>query len=125
MSSRRKRRGGRPHYMKRLKPPFPWQRLSLAVLGIVIIFAVWRLAVFHLYTLPPTSITVFGAITQSLMWVVGLLCAWFVTNQLIGTYNMTSAASMVQQAQQIFEDKKSTSTKEVIVKSKYLDDPTI
>lgn len=80
---------------------------------------------FHLYTLPPTSITVFGAITQSLMWVVGLLSAWFVTNQLIGTYNMTAAASMIQQASQVFEDKKNVEIKETIVKPKYLDDPEI
>ena len=61
----------------------PWQRLTLSLLGVLVICAVWRWAVWHLYTLPEHSVDAFAKITVATMqWIAGIVI-FMVTGRLV------------------------------------------
>jgi hypothetical protein len=85
---------GEPIQMKRV----PWQRLSLSLLGIVIMVALWRWSVNHLYTLPPTSIAAFTSITTNCYYAVAVLVVFFVSGQLVWSWINSTSSSVIQEA---------------------------
>jgi len=103
----------------------PWQRITLSVLGIVIMFVEWRWATNHLYTLPVTSITAFSSITTNCMYVIAALVIFFVTGQIFYNWSNATTSNIIQEAKQYFETKKDVEIHEKIIAPKYIDDPAI
>lgn len=50
------------------REPFHRSKFLLGIVSILLIMAAWRWAVFHLYTLPPETISAFQAITTQALW---------------------------------------------------------
>lgn len=61
----------------------PWQRMTLSLLGVVIIAVNWRWAVTHLYSLPEHSIAGFTSITNNAAYVIGAIVVFMVTGKII------------------------------------------
>jgi hypothetical protein len=75
---------------------------------------VWRWAINHLYTLPPTSVAVFGSLTIATQYVIGFLVAYFVTGQAYFTNwsNVTtSAITAASEVKGLFDSRKSKGKK--------------
>src|SRR5437016_1148046 len=91
---------------------FPWRRLFIILVGIAIELSVWRWAVNHLYTLPVTSVSVFGSLTTSLMYTIAFLVAYFVTGQAYFTnWTNTTIANISTEVKSYIETKRSKETK--------------
>jgi hypothetical protein len=86
--------------------PATWQRLSLSVLGIILIQISWRWAVCHLYTLPSEALAGFVTITTNSFYVIGAIVIFMVTGKLIyewkmGTNQVQEVASRVEKITQV------------------------
>jgi len=89
---------------RRGKSHVPWQRLTLSIVGIIIVVAVWQLATWHLYSLPDHSITAFNSMTNNAFYVIGALVIFFVTGRLIYEWKNASVSTFSDAAQHISED---------------------
>jgi hypothetical protein len=86
---------------------FPWRRLGISLMGIVIIIFIWRWSINHLYTLPVTSIAVFGSITNNTIYVIAFLVAYFVTGQAYFTnWSNISTSTLISEVRSYIESKK-------------------
>ena len=100
---------------------FPWQRITLSLIGIVIILFEWRWAVNHLYALSAQQapvIVAFQSITNNSMYVIAALVVFFVTGRLVYEWKNATISNIVQEAQ-------STVTEDRTVAPKHFDDPAI
>lgn len=82
---------------------FPWQRLTLSLLGIAFVFLMWRWATLHLYVLPPHAIVAFNSITNNAFYVLGALVIFFVTGRLVYEWKNQTVSTVIDQAENIFE----------------------
>jgi len=79
-----------------MKPPKSWHRMTLSLLGIIIIVLCWRWATAHLYTLPEVALAPFQSITNNAFYVVGAIVIFMVTGRLVYDWsNKTQAVSEV------------------------------
>lgn len=86
---------------------FPWRRFLICIVGIVILLFVWRWSVNHLYTLPPTSIAVFGSITTSTLYAITFIVAYFITGQVYFTnWSNVTTSNIAAEVKAYFESKK-------------------
>lgn len=77
-----------------------WQRLTLSLVGIVIIAAMWRWGVYHLYHLPEHSIAAFVSLTTNAFYTTSAIVIFMVTGRLIYDWkNTTSSSTIVQSVQ--------------------------
>lgn len=53
--------------------PFHRSKFLLGIVAIGLIVGCWRWAVFHLYSLPETSIAAFQSITSQMLWAVSAI----------------------------------------------------
>ena len=91
---------------------FPWRRFVISVVGIFMILFVWRWSIFHLYTLPPTSIAVYGSITISTLYAITFIVAFFITGQAYFTnWSNASVSNIASEVKSYFESKKSVDKK--------------
>jgi hypothetical protein len=72
----------------------PWQRLTLSLFGILIVLAVWRWSVGHLYTLPEAALSSFTAITTNAMYVISAIVIFMVTGRLV--YEWSNRTESIQ-----------------------------
>lgn len=100
-------------------PGFPWQRLLLSILGIMILMTEWRWAVNHIYALQqtPAALTAFTSITNNNMYAIVVLVVFFVTGQVFFNWTNATTSTITQEAKSLIE--------EHIPKSKHFDDPPI
>ena len=105
-----------------MKPRTPWQRLTLSLLGIIIVVLCWRWAVCHLYTLPESSLPVFGSLTTNAFYVIGSIVIFMVTGRLVYEWANRTSSQFVGEAQSLTEN----STQKIIEEyaNKYRDDPS-
>lgn len=86
---------------------FPWRRFSICVVGIFILMFNWRWSIGHLYVLPPSSVAVFGSITNGTTYAITFIVAYFITGQVYFTnWSMTSASNIAAEVKSYFESKK-------------------
>lgn len=95
----------KPVKLSKNKDRFPWQRLSLSLLGIVILVGMWRWATYHLYSLPDHSIAAFTSLTNNTVYAIAALVIFFVTGRLVYEWKNQTVASVVEQGQHLFEHK--------------------
>jgi cation transport ATPase len=81
----------------------PWQRLTLSLLGILIIAASWRWSVAHLYSLPEYALTSFTSITTNAFYVIGSIVIFMVTGRLIYEWANRTSSQAISEAQNIKE----------------------
>ena len=100
----------------------PWQRMTLSLLGIIIIVLCWRWSVCHLYTLPEAALAGFVSLTTNSFYVIGSIVIFMVTGRLVYEWsNRTEQVSnVVSEVQKISQDE------QVIEKyaNKFRDDPS-
>lgn len=76
-----------------------WRRVSISVLGLIILVIDWRWAVAHLYTLPEHSIAAFASLTQALFYTVSVITVFLVTGLTFFSWTASSsiATTIAQQ----------------------------
>ena len=84
-----------------MKTRTPWQRLTLSLLGILVIVLCWRWAVCHLYTLPEAALAPFCSITTNAFYTVAAIVVFMITGKLVWewqnrTDQVTNAVSEIQ-----------------------------
>lgn len=84
-----------------MKSRTPWQRMTLSLLGVLILLMVWRWAVCHLYTLPEAALAPFVSITTNIIYGITAIIVFMVTGRLVyewsnRTEQLTNAASDIQ-----------------------------
>lgn len=84
---------------------FPWQRLTLSLLGIGVIFGMWKLATLHFYSLPEYAITGYVSVTNNAFYVLGAVVVFFVTGKIFVDWKNSTVSEVVQHAEHIFEKK--------------------
>ena len=73
-----------------------WQRLTLSLIGILVIVLCWRWAVCHLYTLPEAALSPFTSITTNAFYVVAAIVVFMVTGKLVYDWkNQTASVTNV------------------------------
>lgn len=92
--------------MKHLLPAQSWQRLTLSLLGVIVISGSWRWAVAHLYTLPTPALAAFVSITTNAFYVIGAIIIFMVTGKLVYEWKMgtSQGQSVASLAQNLRED---------------------
>jgi len=83
--------------------PKSWQRLSLSLIGLVIIQLVWMQAVAHLYTLPEASLATFATITSNTLYASCVIVIFLVTGKSIADWKNASATSVIEKGEQIIK----------------------
>lgn len=81
-----------PHPFRREKAWYR-SRVFLGVVGELMMLLAWRWAVFHLYTLPPTSIAAFQSLTGQVIW--GVVAIALTVAGIKGVENMMSMKQQV------------------------------
>ena len=82
-----------------------WQRLTLSLLGIIIILAIWRWSVAHLYTLPESSISAFAQLTSNSFYTISSIVIFMISGRMLyewkmNTANINSVSSIAQDIKQ-------------------------
>ena len=91
---------------------FPWRRFVISLTGISMILFVWRWSINHLYTLPATSIAVYGSITISALYAITFIVAFFITGQTYFTnWQNVSSSSIMSYIQNYMDSKKKSKGK--------------
>lgn len=103
-----------------MKSRTPWQRLALSLLGIIIIVLCWRWAVCHLYTLPESSLSVFGSLTTNAFYVIGSIVIFMVTGRLVYEWANRTSSQFLNEAKSLTENSKIIEE----YANKYRDDPS-
>lgn len=97
---------------------FPWQRMFLSIVGILILLSEWRWAVNHIYALQqtPAALTAFTSITTNNMYAIVVLVIFFVTGQVFFNWANQTVSTVTQEVKSIigehvpgskhFDDKK-------------------
>lgn len=98
---------------------FPWQRLTLSIIGIFFIFLMWKWSSNHLYSLPQYSLATFGSITSSSIYALAALVIWFVTGKLVTELKTGAAASIIETVTDTVSDIGKP------IAPKHIDDPAI
>ena len=80
----------------------------------------WRWAVFHLYTLPVTSVSAFTSITNNSLYAIAALVVFFTTGKLVYDWKNQTVTEVVQATQNITEEHT-----ERVIKPKHVDDESI
>ncbi len=75
--------------------------MALSLIGIGIIIAEWRWAVFHLYALPAQSIAAFTSITVNANYVIGAIVIFMVTGKLIYDWKNTTVTTIAEEAKNV------------------------
>lgn len=103
---------------KRDRERFPWQRLTLSLLGISVLIGTWRWATYHYYSLPVHSIAGFTSNTNNTQYVIGALVIFFVTGRLIYEWKNQTVTEIKTIGENVFEkiEEHKTSKEEVIYK---------
>jgi len=79
-----------------------WQRLTLSLIGLVIIQAIWMQAVSHLYFLPPAALAAFTTITVNSQYVTGAIVIFMVTGRLVYEWRNQTVSNIIEQGNQDF-----------------------
>lgn len=89
-----------------MKQRTPWQRMTLSLVGIIIIVLCWRWAVCHLYTLPEAALAGFVSLTTNSFYVIAAIVIFMVTGRLVYEWkNRTEqVANVVSEIQHAKED---------------------
>jgi len=95
-----------------------WQRMTLSMLGLVIIVLTWMQAVAHLYDLPPAALASFTTITVNAQYVIGAIVIFMVTGRLVYEWTNSTASSIVEQGTQLLHEERTPAPK-------HFDDPSI
>lgn len=88
--------------------------MALSLLGIAIIFFLWRWSTNHLYTLPEHSIAAFSGITTNALYTIAAIVIFMVTGKLI--YDWKNASTVVTEVKQVVQRR---------VQPKHVDDGTV
>lgn len=98
---------------------FPWQRMLLSIVGIVILLSEWRWAVNHIYALQqtPAALTAFTSITTNNMYAIVVLVIFFVTGQVFFNWSNQTVSTITQEVK--------TAIGEHVPGSKHFDDKKI
>ncbi len=104
-------------------PAFPYQRLTLSILGISILVIMWRWATFHLYSIPEHSITAFTSVTNHTVYSISAIVVFMITGKLVWDWKNQTVSQVVQEAQEISENYKGETTERIIA-PKAFDDVT-
>jgi hypothetical protein len=91
--------------VRRLKKSATWQRITVALLGIAVEVGIWQWAVWHLYSLPPESVSSFTTITVNCFYVIAALVLFFVTGKLIYDLKVDTVAQVVTEGKALIEKK--------------------
>jgi len=81
----------------------PWQRLALSILGIIILTAVWWVAIQHLYTLKVEAYASFTTLTGYFILGVTSIIGIMITGKAIVDMKMDAAINTVEQGMQMIE----------------------
>jgi hypothetical protein len=76
-------------------PKLVSQRLMISLIGIALIQASWRWAVYHLYWLPEVALAGFVTITTNTLYVTGAIVIFLVTGRMV--YDWKLGTSQVQE----------------------------
>jgi len=89
-----------------------WQRLTLSLIGLLIIQATWSQAVTHLYKLPPAALAAFTTITVNSQYVVGAIVIFMVSGRMIYEWRMNTVSNVVEQGEQLLQEKRTPAPKQ-------------
>ena len=105
-------------------PRKSWHRVTLSLVGVVIIASMWRWSVDHLYSLPPETFASFTSLTTHSQYVIGAIVIFMVTGRLIYEWKLGSMTESVTET--IHETIKETKDERIIAQyaEKYRDDPS-
>jgi len=82
-----------------------WQRITLSLIGLTLVQIIWYQAVNHLYTLPVASLAAFTTITTNTLYAGCVIVIFLVTGKSIADWKNSTTATVIEQGQQIFEEK--------------------
>lgn len=108
-------------------PRKSWHRVTLSLVGIVIIASMWRWSVDHLYSLPPETFSAFTSLTTHSQYVIGAIVIFMVTGRLIYEWKLGSTTEAISEAvTQTIKETKETKDVQIIQQyaEKYKDDPS-
>lgn len=86
-----------------VKSAVTWQRIAVSMLGIAVLLGIWRWSVFHLYSLPPESLSSFTTITVNNQYAIMALVIFFVTGKLIYDLKVDTVSTIVTRGEHLFE----------------------
>ncbi len=95
----------------------PWQRLALSLIGIIVVAAMWRWAVFHLYDLPEASLTAFASITTNAFYVIAAIVIFMVTGKLVYDWKNQTATTLIDQASHLTEKREEKRDEHIVEES--------
>jgi hypothetical protein len=105
-----------------------WQRLTLSLIGILVIVLKWRWSTAHLYTIPEVALAPFASITVNSDYVIAAIVIFMVTGRLVYDWsNKTQAVSEVMsQVSSLKENITETRDERIIQQfaNEYRDDPS-
>ena len=81
-----------------------WQRLTLSMIGLFIVQAVWMQAITHLYHLPPEALAAFTTITVNSQYVTAAIVIFMVTGRLVYEWKMNTASTVIERGEQIRQE---------------------
>lgn len=96
-----------------------WQRFILSLAGVILIAAMWRWAVMHLYVLPVATLAAFTTITVNTQYTVSAIIIFMVTGRLIYEWKLNTVSTIEEKGEQVFEIAKEFQTPEL--KARYGD----
>jgi len=83
-----------------------WHKLFVCLLGIAIVVGIWQWATWHLYSLPPESISAFTSITTSCLYVISSIVMFFITGKVLYDWKNTTESAVSLVSQHIDEQRK-------------------
>ena len=89
----------------------PWQRLLLSLLGIVVVWITWRVAVEELKGFPIQGIAAFTTITTSCLYAVMAIVIFMVTGRLVYEWKMNTVQQISEAGEQLIREDRTPAPK--------------